>query len=357
MERMVQIMKLPNGYGTVYKLSGKRRKPWIARKTIGWELNEADLNARPRQLYSTIGYYKTREQALQALAAYNDNPYDLQMSKITFAEMYQKWFDDTFDEDANRSTMKNYTTAYNHCAPLYDMKMADIRLQHMQQVIDNCPVGYQSASRIKILLNKIYIYCMQRECVKKNYAEHLTVPKIEQKSKRRAFTKEHIDLLWKVVDENPNIPIVLILLYSGVRINELLDLKKEDVNLEEQWFKVRASKTNAGIRIVPIADKVLPYWKAFMERSKCEYAICTPEGEKFTYDNFRKNYWHPLMAKLNMDYIPHETRHTCNSLLIMANTNPTIRKKIMGHKSQMDIGESVYGHIYVEELLKAINQI
>ena len=29
----------------------------------------------------------------------------------------------------------------------------------------------------------------------------------------------------------------------------------------------------------------------------------------------------------------------------------------MGHKSQMDIGEAVYGHIYVEELLKAINQI
>lgn len=29
----------------------------------------------------------------------------------------------------------------------------------------------------------------------------------------------------------------------------------------------------------------------------------------------------------------------------------------MGHKSQMDIGEAVYGHIYTDELLKAINQI
>ena len=147
------------------------------------------------------------------------------------------------------------------------------------------------------------------------------------------------------------------LIYCGVRINELLNLRKEDVNLDEQWFKVRASKTNAGIRIVPIADKVLPYWKAFMERSKCPYAVCTTDGEQLTYDNFRKNYWHPLMDKLNMDYIPHETRHTCNSLLIMANCNPTIRKKIMGHKSQMDIGESVYGHIYTDELLKAINSI
>ena len=147
------------------------------------------------------------------------------------------------------------------------------------------------------------------------------------------------------------------LLYSGVRINELLNLRKEDVNIEEQWFKVRASKTHAGIRVVPIADAVLPFWKAFMQRSKCPYAVCTPDGSHMNYDNFRKNYWHPLMDQLNLDYIPHETRHTCNSLLIMANVNPTTRKKIMGHKSQMDIGEAVYGHIYTEELLKAINQI
>lgn len=185
----------------------------------------------------------------------------------------------------------------------------------------------------------------------------ITVPKLEQKTFRRAFTKEHIDLLWKMSKTNSNVNIVLMLIYCGVRINELLCLKKEDVNLDEQWFRVKASRTNAGIRIVPIADKVLPFWKSFMEQSKCEYAVCTPSGEQFTYDNFRKHYWHPLMDNLNMDYIPHETRHTCNSLLIMANVNPTIRKKIIGHKSQMDIGESVYGHIYNDELLKAINQI
>jgi integrase len=343
-------LKLPNGFGSVYKLSGNRRKPYIARRTIGWDENG-------KQLCATVGYYTTRQEGLQALAAFNDNPYDLLMSKLTFAEIYQKWFDDTFDENANRSTIKNYNASYKHCIPLYNMKMADIRLHHLQKVIDDCPKGYQGATRIKILLNKVYEWCLRHEYVRKNQAKHLTVPKYEQKSERRAFTREHIDLLWEVADSNPNIPLVLMLIYSGVRISELLDLQKEDVNLDEQWFKVRASKTNAGIRIVPIADKVLPFWKQSMERSSCKYAVCTPEGNRLTYDNFRKHYWHPLMDKLNMDYIPHETRHTCNSLLIMANVNPTTRKKIMGHKSQMDIGEAVYGHIYVEELLKAINQI
>ena len=32
-------MRLPNGYGSVKKLSGKRRRPWIVEKTICWETN------------------------------------------------------------------------------------------------------------------------------------------------------------------------------------------------------------------------------------------------------------------------------------------------------------------------------
>jgi Site-specific recombinase XerD len=346
----VNVTKLPNKFGSVYKLSGNRRRPYIARKTTGW-------SDEGKQLYLTVGYYETKEAALIALSDFNNNPYDLGMSKTTFAEIYRKWFEDTFDDGANRSTVKNYNTSYNHCSELYDLKMSDIRPHHMQSVIDKYSASQQAAVRIKILLNKLFIWCIHREYIRKNYAKHLSVPKQEQKSERRAFTKEHIALIWEVAESNPNIPIVLMLLYSGVRISELLDLKKDDVNLEEQWFKVRKSKTNAGIRVVPIADKVLSYWKAFMERSRCEYAVCTTEGARLTYDNFRKRYWHPLMDKLNMDYIPHETRHTCNSLLIMADINQTIRMKIMGHKSQMDIGERVYGHIYVEELLKAINQI
>ena len=229
----MKIIKLPNGYGTVYKLSGNRRKPYIARKTIGWGDNG-------KQLYSTIGYFRTRQEALQALADYNNNPYDLIMSKYTFSEVYQKWFDSVFDDSANRSTVKNYNTAYNHCKTLYDIRMSDIRLYHMQKVIDDCPTGYQSASRIKILLNKVFEWCVQREYIRKNYAENLSVPKVEQKSQRRAFTREHIELLWSVADTNPNVPIVLMLIYCGARINELLNLRKEDVNLDEQWFKVKA---------------------------------------------------------------------------------------------------------------------
>ena len=43
-------MKLPNGYGSVVKLSGKRRKPWMVRKTTGYRIDsvkEKKVNEYP----------------------------------------------------------------------------------------------------------------------------------------------------------------------------------------------------------------------------------------------------------------------------------------------------------------------
>ena len=56
----------------------------------------------------------------------------------------------------------------------------------------------------------------------------------------------------------------------------MLDLKKENVHLDEQYFDVICSKTQNGIRKVPIADKVLPYYKAWYESCpECEYLLHT----------------------------------------------------------------------------------
>ena len=74
-------MKLPNGYGSVHKLKGKRRKPWRARITDGFVYDLVE--DKQVQKYKTLGYYETKQKALQALAAYNENPYDLDADKIT----------------------------------------------------------------------------------------------------------------------------------------------------------------------------------------------------------------------------------------------------------------------------------
>ncbi len=74
---------------------------------------------------------------------------------------------------------------------------------------------------------------------------------------RTVFTGSEIEILWN----NKNIPYIdtiLILLYSSMRISELLDLKTEEVYLKEGYFDITKAKTAAGIRKIPIAKKIYP---------------------------------------------------------------------------------------------------
>ena len=82
-------MRLANGVGSVYKLSGNRRNPYIVRKTVGWDIDEE--TGKAKQLYITIGYAPTRAKGIEMLMDYNKNPYDVDASKVTFAEVYEKW--------------------------------------------------------------------------------------------------------------------------------------------------------------------------------------------------------------------------------------------------------------------------
>lgn len=75
-------MRLPNGYGSVVKMSGKRRKPYMVRKTIGWHLDET--KGRQIQDFQIIGYAETRAEGLRMLAEYNQNPYDVNVAKLPF---------------------------------------------------------------------------------------------------------------------------------------------------------------------------------------------------------------------------------------------------------------------------------
>lgn len=77
-------MRNPNGYGTVAKLSGQRRRPYIVKKTIGW-------NDKGHPIYDIIGYAETREAGNIMLAEYNRDPWDVDRAKITLQQLFNLW--------------------------------------------------------------------------------------------------------------------------------------------------------------------------------------------------------------------------------------------------------------------------
>lgn len=350
-------MKLPNGFGSVYKLSGNRRKPWVARKTIGWKTIEGKDKEYP--IYFFIGRYEKQEQAIEALVNYNKNPYNIDASKITFEEVYNRWSEKKF-EKISESNIKGYKASFLLCEPIKKMKFVDIKLEHLQSVVDNSRKNHPTLRKLKVLFNQLYDYAVIHEIIPQNrhIAKYVDISGAGNPNAidRTPFTKKEVQKIWKWKDSNEYITIILMLIYTGVRIGEMLDLKKGNVNLKEKWFDVVASKTEAGIRKVPIADKVLPFFEYWYNKNDCEYLISTPDGKHFEYRNYYDSYWMPFMEQMNMEHRPHDTRHTCISLLTAAGVDERIIKKIVGHKGQ-GVTQIVYTHLEIEELLAAINKI
>lgn len=349
-------MKFPNSFGSVYKLSGNRRNPWVARKTVGWKVIEDTKKSYP--IYKFIGYYPSRQAALTALVEYNKDPYDIS-DTITFKEVYEQWSAQHYPK-VSESNRRGCTAAFNTCAPLHDMVFSQIKVDHMQEVLDNSGKNSPTLKKIKILLGLMYDYAVLHDIVtqdKRDKVRHLDIRSAGNPNARNRtpFSAKEVQLLWDMSKGSEYVGAVLIMIYTGVRISELLDLKAEDVHLSERWFYVRAAKTEAGIREVPIAEKIVPFMEHWLDKGS-DYLICTADGNKFSYRNYLDSYWIPVMDELSLTHRPHDTRHTCVSMLTEAGVDERIIKKIVGHRGQ-GVTETVYTHIELSFKLDAINKI
>jgi integrase len=340
-------MRLPNGYGTVYKLSGKRRRPFIVRKTIGWDDNS-------KQLYQTIGYYESRPAAIAALADYNRNPYDIATLSITFSEVYEKWL----ERRANKlsvSNLRGYRAAYNLSEPIYAMRFTDLRTEHMQGIIDNCGKGYDTLRKMRVLYNQLFDYAMEHNIVSKNYTEYIEMPENESESTRSPFTAEEIQKLWDNVGRLDFIDTILIMIYSGLRPGELVGIETTNIYLDKRYM-TGGIKTAAGKnRIIPINKKIHPFIKDRTAAGN-EFMIVNNDNKQMSYFTYYDCKFKLIMEQLQMDHKPHDCRHTFATLMDNAGANKLSIKRIMGHAAK-DITDKVYTHKDIAELIKAVDMI
>lgn len=347
-------MRQPNGFGSVYKLPGKRRKPWRVRKTKGWIIDEE--TGQTRQEYINIGYYATRQEALQALVEYNKDPYDVKSNTTTFSEVYEKWSAEHFEEICISAT-RTWRAAYKHSKPLWNYRMRDIRAEHLEQTIKNAQVGDDTKKRMKSLYNLMFKYAMKHEIIDKDYAA-LCKPVKKKTASRQIvpFSDMEIQQLWDNIGF-PYVDMVLIGIYSGWRPSELAMLKTMDIDFENGTM-FGGIKTDAGKnRYVPIHSKILPLIKARYDPTNLTLftAEDSPTGNDMTYDKYIQRF-KEIMEYLGMNHHPHETRHTFITRAKLAGMDEYSLKLIVGHQIG-DVTERVYTHRTFDSLRQEIEKI
>lgn len=359
-------MRNPNGYGGISFMGKNRRNPYRVRITTGWEINPE--TGRAKQQYATLGYYPSRKAAIMALADYNKDPYDLDADKVTFKEAYEAWAKREL-KTKGASRQGQLKAAFDKCAPLYDIRMKDLRKKQMQDLLDKySDLSDTAQSNIKTVYKAVFTYCMENDIVGKDYSMYTKIKVKGSESIHKPYTQDEIALLWDHIDtevllayskydKRPIYPadLQLMLIYTGMRPSELLQIETENVHLDMHYM-IGGMKTEAGKnRIIPLHDDILPLVERRMKDAG-KYLIPYKMDRPATLSQYRKFMYDPLNEKIGLDHLPHDGRHTFATYASRFELNKLMVKMIMGHAST-DITDKVYTHRTAEELVQEVNKI
>lgn len=331
----------PNGYGSITKLKGNRLRPFMIRVTA------YDTKGKGRQ--KAIGYADSMKNALILLAGYNHHPFSINREHMTFNELFAKWLEFKSASLGN-SNLKLMKSAFNWCTSCYGLKYYSIKSYHMQKCIDDCPLSRSTKASIYNLFIHLDKFAYEIDLIDKMYSVLLTVNSDSTVSSRSPFTKDNIEQLWNNM-EKPGVDSVLVFIYTGLRLNELLSLKANQINLDEEYIQC-GIKTSAGKnRIIPIHPNILPFIKKWMSNNT-EYLLTTSRKTKYSPTHYYRS-WNFVMKIIGIDKTPHEARHTFETLLDNAGGNRKCIDLLMGHSSK-DIGNRIYNHKTIEQLRETI---
>lgn len=174
------------------------------------------------------------------------------------------------------------------------------------------------------------------------------------------FSSEDLDNIFSSAIEIDYINMCKVALYCGLRIEEVLSIKKENITENFIYVDIEDTDTKKHQRIIPIHNNLLPVIERQIRQNKGEYIFfhgnvanevssvgkrinrrlekIVPENKK-TFHSFRKNFSQEI--ELNTD------------------AEEKVKKYLMGHDMGKNITHSIYnrGKVNTDKLVNCINQI
>lgn len=329
--------KRANGTGSISKLSGGRKKPWLARKNG-----------------VSLGTFTTRAEAQKALERLTDVDVNEKFN-MTFKQIYNAWLPE-HERTISKSQRGCYVTAFNQCAALHDRQYRQLRRSDFQAVIIELEQANKSKStceKVLQLYSKLAGWAIDEGIVQVNHAKNVRTV-AQQLSQKKAFLKADIEAI-----EQSGLraaPIALIMLGCGCRPNELFNALL--VNCHEDYF-IGGSKTKAGKnRVIMVSSVGLEAYQKLRKEAmanRCQKLIDAYAGNRQTA-NFAKRDFAQLMAEIGReDMTPHSCRHTFITNAIRAGVDLPVLQQMVGHVD----GETTrnYTHLDVTDLRDAAAKI
>ena len=320
-----------------------------------------------------------------------NNGYDV-AARQTFQYWADKWYREVKEPSGiSLGTLKQYESALSVLnKALGDEKIGDITLSDFQCFIneysqENPHTGKRTSRRMLVfyqtVAKDICIYAKDNHQKVSNFYKAV-IPKNAPKQKRRALTPTEIQ--WVVETEHPMQLGAMIMLFAGLRLNELCALRWSDIDLGGGWIHVQnfvdfyhrndkgaiqrrdahiksTGKSESATRYVAIPPVLVSFLRQYIAEHGKEsmYVFVRLNGQLHTY-NTARYLWDKYFDHLNRTYgftapvadtedvptvidkfTPHYLRHTYATLLYWQGIQPTDAMEYLGH-SDIQMTMNVY---------------
>ena len=153
----------------------------------------------------------------------------------------------------------------------------------------------------------------------------------------RAIDPQDVKVLFSAIDHPRNLAMFLLLLRTGMRIGELLDLRPSDVNLQEQKVMIYVGIKNYRGRVVYFSDdarEALEEWMKVRDPQR-QCLFYSSRGHSLTYATVRVSF-RKYLEKAGLGhkgYTIHQLRHTFATDLLNAGMRIECLQPLLGHST------------------------
>ncbi len=210
--------------------------------------------------------------------------------------------------------------------------------------------------------------------IETNPAIELKIPKVKgQKQIKKVYmTKEEAQKVLDAFKDDPLQPMVYMALFYGLRKSEVLGLKWENVDFEENTFEIRSTlvknttiiesnkpkteESNAVFQMLPQIRKILLKLKAEQDEFKQiygssykdkGYVFCHPDGRYYRPDGFTRSFQRRLKNAGMPPMRFHDLRHSAASVLFDLGWDIEKIKNWLRHRD-IETTSNIYTHISKE---------
>ena len=272
----------------------------------------------------------------------------------------------TFDRVADAWAQKHWErigakTAETYSAPLRRVRghfkgsgAAEVTAQEIQAFLAD--LGKQGFSRRSVqmhrdVLNMIFNNAIVEGWLSFNPCSAVSMPRNLPVKKRELPEDEAIAAVQAGAGQ-PFGLFALICLYAGLRRGEVLALRYEDIDRARRVIRVsraveyvgnnahiKAPKTEAGVRTVPLLDPLA----AVLPASSSGLIFPREDGQPLTKTQYRKR-WAKYCESIGHEITAHQLRHGYATILYEAGVEDKDAQELLGHSS-IAVTRDVYTHI------------